>query len=165
MTPHHRMESHRWDSALDPEVVPLFLMLQWARTASIDTMRPLLAKHGFTAAEFDVLATLRNAPSPHCLTPSQIQAEVVITSGGLTKVMLHLEERGLVQRRQQEEDMRVKPVSLTEAGKAVVEAAMAELVVATGQWIRGCLDGSEIATLTALLAKLAAPPATRGRRS
>lgn len=165
MTPHNRMESHRWDSALDPEVVPLFLMLQWARAASLDTMRPLLAKHGCTAAEFDVLATLRNAPAPHCLTPSQIQAEVVITSGGLTKVMLHLEERRLVQRRQQEEDMRVKPVALTEAGKALVEVAMAELVAASGQWIRGRLDGNEIATLTALLAKLAAPAATPGRCS
>ncbi|MBK7079197.1 MAG: hypothetical protein IPH55_00175 [Betaproteobacteria bacterium] len=56
----NRMDSHRWDSALDPQVVPLFLALQGAHARSLDSMRPPLVRHGLSLAEFDVLATLRN---------------------------------------------------------------------------------------------------------
>ena len=68
----NRMDSHQWDSALDPEVVPLFLHLQWAQARSLQEMRPVLLRHGLSVAEFDVLATLRNAPAPYEMTPSQM---------------------------------------------------------------------------------------------
>ena len=150
-----RMATHQWDSSVDPEVVPLFLSLQWAQGQSLCHMRPILAEYGLSMAEFDVLATLRNAPEPHRMTPSQVQEEMVITSGGLTKIMLQLETRGLVGRLRQEGDMRVKPVCLTAAGKALIEAAMAQVVGASGAWVRRVLDRDEIATLTRLLGKLA----------
>lgn len=152
-----RMDSHQWDSSLDPEISPLFLALQWAHRRSIDVMQPLLVKSGLSAAEFDVLATLRNAPAAHDMTPSEIQREVVITSGGLTKVMLQLEARGLVKRLQLQNDLRVKPVQLTDEGKQKIEAAMTELLGATGAWLRKTLDAGEIGQLTALLSKTLAP--------
>ncbi|HNH16665.1 MarR family transcriptional regulator [Zoogloea sp.] len=148
-------DSPRWDHSLDSRVVPLFLALQGARARSLETMRPVLARYGLSLAEFDVLATLRNAPPPHELTPSQLQAEVVITSGGLTKVMLHLEGRGLVLRRQAADDARVKPAALTPAGAAQIEAAMAEVVAATGAWLRAALSDAEMARLQTVLARLA----------
>lgn len=151
----NRMDRHQWDSAIDPQVVPLFLMLQWAQARSIQTMRPILIKHGLSSAEFDILATLRNSPLPHQMTPSQIQDQVVITSGGLTKVMIQLEVRGLVKRLQLANDMRVKPVRLTASGRRSVELAMIDVVGAGGQWIRSALDDAEIKSLTGLLAKLA----------
>ena len=110
--PAGRMTSHRWDSSLDPAVSPLFLNLQWAHARSLDLMKPLLVRHVLSAAEFDVLATLRNADAPHELTPTQVQDRVVITSGGLTKIMLQLESRDLVRRLQLDDDQRVKPVRL-----------------------------------------------------
>lgn len=152
------MDSHQWDSALDPAVAPLFLSLQWAHARSIDVMRPLLLRHGLSAAEFDVLATLRNAPAPHELTPSQIQDEVVITSGGLTKVMLQLEGRGLVVRHQSQDDLRVKPARLTDAGRAGIERAMADTVAATGDWLRSALDHAQMQQLQALLRALVDAP-------
>lgn len=149
-----RMETHRWDCAIDPEIVPLVLGLHWAHAQAIQHIRPVLTRHGLTAAEFDVLATLRNAVAPHHMTPSQIQNEVVITSGGLTKVMLQLAERGLVERLRGTGDQRVKPVCLTPEGKAVIESALAEAVAASGRWVRGPLSKGEVATLTRLLGKL-----------
>ncbi len=149
-----RMATHQWDSSIDPETVPLLLALQWAQIRSIDSMKPLLVKHGLSVAEFDVLATLRNAPSPHEMIPKAIQDEVVITSGGLTKVMLQLESRELVKRLQVESDLRVKPVRLMPKGRKLIERAMAELVAATGEWIRTSLAPEEISRLTALLGKL-----------
>ena len=155
MPQQNRMQHHQWDSALDPQTVPLFLQLQWAQAQSLRTMRPMLEKFALSAVEFDVLATLRNAPAPHQLTPSAIQAAVVITSGGLTKVMLQLEARGLVTRRQQEHDLRVKPVCLSDSGKQLIESAMIETVANTGQWLRERLNATEISQLTQLLERLA----------
>lgn len=152
------MDSHQWDAALDPEGVPLFLHMQWAQARSIDSMRPLLLKHQLSIAEFDVLATLRNSPAPHEMTPSQIQDEVVITSGGLTKVMLQLEERELVVRLQSEADLRVKPVRLTASGKRMIEAAMKEMVGVTGAWFRAALSEKEMERLAVLLKKLVETP-------
>lgn len=151
----NRMDSHQWDSGFDPQTVPLFLQLQWAQAQSLQTMRPMLEKFALSAVEFDVLATLHNAPAPHQMTPSMIQDAVVISSGGLTKVLLQLETRALVTRRQLADDLRIKPVCLTAAGAALVELAMAETVANTGHWLRQRLDAAEISQLTTLLAKLA----------
>lgn len=150
-----RMSTHRWDTSLDPEVAPLFLYLQWAQARSLGTMKPMLAIHGLSMAEFDVLATLRNAKPPYELTPKDIQEEVVITSGGLTKIMLQLESRALVTRLQQETDLRVKPIRLTAQGKRLIEKAMGMMVKETGAWIRESLDQREIKRLTEMLAKIA----------
>ena len=75
----NRMDSHQWDSALDPEVVPLFPHVQWAQARALQEMRQVLLRHGLSVAEFDVLATLRNAPAPYEMTPPQIQQDMVIT--------------------------------------------------------------------------------------
>ncbi|MBK9704268.1 MAG: MarR family transcriptional regulator [Betaproteobacteria bacterium] len=152
------MDSHPWDSALDPQVVPLFLALQWAHARSLDSMRPPLVRHGLSLAEFDVLATLRNTPPPHEATPSRIQDAMVITSGGLTKLMRQLEGRGLVRRLQFEDDLRVKPVRLTPKGARLIEAAMAEAVGLTGDWIKRALDATQIELLTTLLTKCVQAP-------
>ena len=148
------MSSHQWDTAIDQEISPLFLNLQWAQAKSIDVIRPLMAKYQVSLAEFDVLATLRNAPSPHELTPTQIQNEVVITSGGLTKILLQLERRGLVKRLIQKDDLRIKPVTLTTQGKTLIEVAMVDVMKTTSQWIRVRLDQEQMKQLTVLLRQL-----------
>ncbi|MDE1545732.1 MarR family transcriptional regulator [Dechloromonas agitata] len=152
------LHTHQWDNAIDPQIAPLFLALQWAHRRSIEQMQPLLAEFRLSSAEFDVLATLRNAPPPYELTPSQVQDEVVITSGGLTKVMLQLASRGLVERPEFGDDRRVKPVRLTAAGITAIEAAMSRMIDTTGQWIRSALAAGDIAQLTALLRQLIDAP-------
>lgn len=132
------------------------LELHQAQGQAFAQARAVWTKHGLTSAEFDVLATLRNAPPPHELTPSQLQESVLITSGGLTKVMRQLEARKLVARSQQEIDQRVKPIKLARPGKRLVEKAMAELVAIFGKQVRAVLAAQEIATLTGLLRKLVA---------
>lgn len=154
MTRNTSMQTHQWDCSLAPEISPLFLALQWAHQRSLTAMQPVLEKFRLSAAEFDVLATLRNAPTPHQMTPAQIQYQVVITSGGLTKVMLQLAARGLVERSQSQDDLRVKPVRLSATGCQAIEAAMQAMQEANGQWLRGALAAEEIAQLTRLLRKI-----------
>ncbi|MDO9008935.1 MAG: MarR family transcriptional regulator [Thiobacillus sp.] len=102
-----------------------------------------------------MLATLRNAPAPHELTPTQLQDSLLITSGGLTKVMLQLETRNLVIRSRHQTDQRVKPIKLTPAGKRLVEKAMRELAATSSAWVRSILEANEISLLTGMLRKLA----------
>lgn len=149
------MQNHTWDSSLDPEIVPLFLALQWAHRRSHEAMKPLLLKHALSMAEFDVLATLRNAPAPHELTPKALQDAMVITSGGLTKILLQLAARGLVRRSQRNEDLRIKPACLSEAGKILIETAMHDVLAASSRWLRTRLASAELKELTGLLRKIA----------
>jgi DNA-binding MarR family transcriptional regulator len=155
MTPPKKTPRHEWSESHAPETMPLMLHLHRAQGLAFARARALWARHDLTPAEFDILATLRNAPPPHELTPSQLQDSVMITSGGLTKVMQQLEARNLVTRSRQQLDLRIKPIKLTHSGKRLVERAMAELAATSGAWVRGVLDAKEIGVLTKLLGKLA----------
>lgn len=155
MTAPTQMPRHDWSAGHAPDTMPLMLRLHWVQGLAFSQAQDVWARHGLTPAEFDVLATLRNAPPPFELTPSQLQASLMITSGGLTKVMARLEAGKLVARSRSGADQRIKPIRLTSSGKRLVEKAMAELAAVAGTWVRGRLSASEIGVLTELLQRLA----------
>lgn len=158
MTPPRTRPRHAWSESHAPATLPLVLHLHQARETTFARIRPLLARHALTPAQFDVLATLRNAPPPYRLTPSRLRACLLITSGGLTKVMRQLEARDLVLRSQDVHDQRVKPIQLTHAGRALIEDAMTEASSVADGWLRGILSETEIATLNTLLQRLVDAP-------
>jgi DNA-binding MarR family transcriptional regulator len=149
------ISTHRlnWPGSMEAEVVALLFSLHRAHDVARSRAMAVWSRHGLTSAEFDVLATLRRSPVPRELTPSEIQNSLLITSGGLTKVMLSLESKGLVSRSRNEQDQRIRPVRLTVSGKRLVERAMTELTSVTGAAIRSSLTADEIAALTVLLGK------------
>jgi DNA-binding MarR family transcriptional regulator len=151
------LEMHRqhWSEDLDLDTIALTFRLHRAHERVMAPGRAVFARHGLTAAELDVLATLRRTPPPRQLTPSEVQSLLLITSGGLTKVMDKLEARGLVERPRHAADQRVRPVKLTAAGKRLVEKAMAEVMAASTAQLREALTEKELVQLTALLGKLA----------
>ena len=93
-------------------------------------IRPLLddvfARHGLESWEFDVLATLLRSGEPHRLTPGQLLASTMITSGAMTNRLDRLEQRGLVTRAKSPDDGRQVLVTLTEAGRVNVDAAVTD---------------------------------------
>lgn len=151
----NHMSHHGWDVSLDPHTVPVFLWLQWAHRRSLQPMQPTLARHALSSAEFDLLATLRNAEPDYTLTPSQLLEQMLLTSGGLSKVMAQLEARGLIARLCRDDDRRIKPVQLTTDGQALIEQAMADAVAKAGAWLRTALSGEELTQLTGLLQRVA----------
>ncbi|MDP1926448.1 MAG: MarR family transcriptional regulator [Thiobacillus sp.] len=155
MTSPKQLPRHEWAESHEPETMPMVLFLHHAQGLSFNLARTVWTRNGLAPAEFDVLATLRNAPAPHELTPTQLQDSLLITSGGLTKVMLQLETRNLVIRSRHQTDQRVKPIKLTPAGKRLVEKAMRELAATSSAWVRGILEANEISLLTGMLRKLA----------
>ena len=62
-------------------------------------IEPIFAAHGVTGGEFDVLAALRRAGRPYRLSPTELSRALIVTSGGMTKRLNALEDRGLIRRR------------------------------------------------------------------
>ncbi|MGK9063748.1 MarR family winged helix-turn-helix transcriptional regulator [Stutzerimonas chloritidismutans] len=83
-----------------------------------------LAPLDLTPASFEVLAALRVQPAPHQLTPTDLYEAMLISSGGLTKLVKTLERRGLVTRPFSDDDRRSRPIALTAEGRALAEHAM-----------------------------------------
>ena len=144
-----------WTIAHDPLIMPFFLNLERARKVSHARARIIWDRHALTPAEFDVLAILRNAEEPHELTPGQIQDRVLITSGGLTKVIHLLEEKQYVERSVAQDDNRVKPVRLTAAGSHCITRTMRDLADMTRDWLKSTFEEDDIRIATQVLRKIA----------
>ncbi|GGE82066.1 MarR family transcriptional regulator [Stappia taiwanensis] len=108
--------------------------------------------HGLNAASFDVLATLRRAGPPYALSPSDLVAWTMVTSGTMTNRIDRLEKAGLVRRDRNPEDGRGFVVALTEAGFALIDAAVSAHVDNQHRMMAP-LTPEERRTLDRLLAK------------
>lgn len=108
------------------------------------------ARHGLTAANFDILATLRRAGEPFALSPGDLLATAMITSGTMTARIDQLEKMHLVERVPNPQDGRGVIVRLTPAGRALVDAAVTSHV-ATQARLVAPLTAEERATLDGLL--------------
>lgn len=82
------------------------------------------ARFGMTLWEFDVLASLRRAGQPFCLTPTALFSTLMVTSGTMTHRMKSLETRGLVQRLPNPQDARSMLVQLTDQGLELIDRAV-----------------------------------------
>src|SRR5690606_17581665 len=65
-----------------------------------------LSAHGLTGPSFDVLATLRRSGPPYALSPGDLLATMMITSGTMTNRIDQLEKAGLVKRTSNPKDGR-----------------------------------------------------------
>ncbi|GAU81859.1 MarR family winged helix-turn-helix transcriptional regulator [Bosea sp. BIWAKO-01] len=115
-------------------------------------MEKTFAEHGLNSASFDVLATLRRSGPPYSLSPGDLLATMMITSGTLTNRIDQLEKAGLVERTHNPEDRRSFIISLTERGFAIIEAAVTAHVATQAQ-LSSILSADENAALNALLGK------------
>ena len=141
----------------DVDVSPLEVLSRVARLARhLDRQRSLVfARHDLETWMFDVLSALRRADGQQ-LSPGQLLAQTLVTSGTMTNRIDRLEERGLVRRRPDPSDARSVRVQLTAAGRRRVDGALEDLA-AREDAILGTLDASERATLAALLRRVVAP--------
>jgi DNA-binding MarR family transcriptional regulator len=80
-----------------------------------DSDRGLLASHGISVREFDVLITLFNAPD-HCLRMSEPAQRVMLSPSGLTRLVERLERAHMVERQNDTTDGRSFRAVLTDQG-------------------------------------------------
>ncbi|MDO5726654.1 MAG: MarR family transcriptional regulator [Bowdeniella nasicola] len=84
--------------------------------------------HGLVIWEFDVLSALRRAGKPYELTPGQLMASTLVSSGTMTNRIDRMVDHGLVVRHADPQDRRVVRVRITTDGMRRVDRAMAELL-------------------------------------
>ena len=147
-----------WRHALpDLDVSPLEVLSRVTRLARhLDRQRTIVfARHDLETWTFDVLSALRRVDGEQ-LSPGQLLAQTLVTSGTMTNRIDRLEERGLVRRRPDPTDARSVRVQLTAAGRRRVDAALKDLV-AREHAILGSLDEAERASLAGLLRRVVAP--------
>jgi len=80
-----------------------------------DSDQGLLASHGISMREFDVLITLFNAPDRR-LRMSELAQRVMLSPSGLTRLVERLERRHLVERQHDIRDARSFRAVLTDQG-------------------------------------------------
>jgi DNA-binding MarR family transcriptional regulator len=106
--------------------------------------------HGLTFVQWVTLMRLRDEPS---LTAGDLCRDLHHDSGAFTRVLDHLEERGLVRRARRESDRRVVWLSLTDAGRHAVESMLPIVVNRLNHALQD-FTAAEVATLAKLLRRL-----------
>ncbi len=114
----------------DLDVAPMHVLSRVNRLARhLDiARREAFAAHDLEAGEFDVLAALRRSGKPYELSPSQLIASNLVTSGTMTNRIDRLEQKNLVTRKPDPNDGRGVLVKLTTAGQNAVDAALTDLL-------------------------------------
>ena len=115
-------------------------------------MEPVFARHGLNLASFDVLATLRRSAPPHQLSPGELMANTMVTSGTMTNRIDQLVKAKLVNRIRNPEDGRGFQIALTKRGLRVIDEAVTEHVANLDR-LTGGLTESEFKRLDRLLAR------------
>lgn len=144
--------------APDLDVTPMEVLSRITRLARhLDlARRDAFAVHGLDSWEFDVLAALRREGSPYTLSPGQLVAQTLLTSGTMTNRIDRLEARGLVERLPDPADRRGVHVRLLVPGKRAVDGALRDLMVAEQAFL-AWLSPSERTAVADLLRRLLEP--------
>ena len=112
------------------DVTPLEILSRISRLARrLDLARgAAFSEHGLDGWEFDVLSALRRAGRPYELSPGQLVAQTLVTSGTMTNRVDRLLARGFVERQPDPRDRRGVIVRLTPDGMRTVDAALDDLL-------------------------------------
>ncbi len=113
----------------------------------------LLATHGLTINDYDVLAQLNRAPE-QALKRVDLVEKVLLTPSGITRLLKGLEEAGYVSNRPCAEDARVTYAVLTAKGSKKLEQATKTHVASVRALFSERFEHSELETLASLLERL-----------
>jgi DNA-binding MarR family transcriptional regulator len=126
----------------DLDVSPMGIIGRLHRLAGrLDAeLRTVFAAAGLGDGDFDVLACLRRSDPPHELTPSDLVASTMVTSGAITKRIDRLERAGLVTRTVSDADARSRRITLTEKGFRLVDDLVEKHVANEHRLVSGLSD-------------------------
>lgn len=108
---------------LDPSPQGVIGRLHRVGLAVTARLTPVFAEYGLTEAEFDLLAALRRSDPDNGIAAGELASHTMVTTGGLTKRVDRLEQRGLVARRGSASDGRRRVIYLTANGRDLIDRA------------------------------------------
>ena len=113
-------------------------------------MEKVFTEFGLNRSSFDVLATLRRSGNPYTLSPSEMLATLMVTSGTMTNRIDQLEKMGYVTRQVNPEDGRGFLVSLTPQGLELIERVIVKHTQNQARLVE-CLSADQQQTLNHVL--------------
>ncbi len=115
-----RNPAHSRRKALKPYPHSLPAILMRAREAVMARVRPTLREYEVTEPQWRVLRTLSSLEE---IEVTQLADLVFLLPSSLSRILRDLGERGLIQRRTSDADLRRGLVSISDKGMALIEAA------------------------------------------
>jgi DNA-binding MarR family transcriptional regulator len=113
----------------------------------------LSADHGLNLSAYEALLRLARAPDSR-MRRVDLANGLLLTAGGVTRLLDGLEREGFVAREECSSDRRVSYAVLTEAGRAKLRKASKSHVRQIGELLGGPYDEHELEQLVALLDRL-----------
>jgi DNA-binding MarR family transcriptional regulator len=110
---------------LDPSPIGIIGRISRLARELEQRLEPVYAQHGLEPGWHDVLASLRRTGPPYRLRPSEFTSALMLTSSGTTKRLDRLEQAGLIARDPDPDDRRGTLISLTPAGRELIDAVTA----------------------------------------
>jgi DNA-binding MarR family transcriptional regulator len=135
---------------LDPSPQGIIGRLHRIALRLTDDLVAVYAEHGLGEGEFDILATLRRGGAPYALTPTELAAQTMVTSGAITKRVDRCVAQGWVTRERSEDDGRGRVIALTAAGRELIDTAFTAHLANEARLLATFDDGDR-ATLARLL--------------
>ncbi|MCV7103627.1 MarR family winged helix-turn-helix transcriptional regulator [Mycobacterium palustre] len=125
-------------------------LLKQAFHFSLTTVNEAISDHGVTAAQIGLMRQLANEPG---LSGAELARRLLITPQGAQLALTTLERRGLVERKQDPQHGRIMQAYLTDEGRAITMAALADAITAH-ESVFGVLTADEQRLLHDLLARV-----------
>lgn len=138
---------------LDPSPIGVIGRISRLARELEQRLEPVYREQGLEPGWYDVLATLRRSGPPYRLRPTEFTRSLMLTSSGTTKRLDRLERAGLIAREPDPGDRRGTLISLTEAGRALIDAATAAHL-ANEDRLLGALPEADRRRLADLLRRL-----------
>jgi DNA-binding MarR family transcriptional regulator len=117
------------------------------------SMAETATSFGLTMQDWELLSALRRVGPPYRLSPSQLAADLMLSSGAMTARLDRLEKAGLIRRRPDPADRRAVRVELTEKGSTTWGDAV-DVQAERERRIAAALSEREKAALNGLLRRL-----------
>ncbi len=143
-------------STLDDERITEFgLFVEASRRLNHIMESSLRNQHGITSVEFEAMLRIGRSPERH-MSMTQLADEMVLTSGGITRLIDRLTEAGHVIRVSCPSDRRVQWAHLTDAGVEKVATILETHLADLDRHFFSAMSADEKATLLPVLDRLRA---------
>jgi MarR family 2-MHQ and catechol resistance regulon transcriptional repressor len=137
----------------DDRITSYGLMVEASRRLQRTFERTLRETHGLSTVAFEALLRIGRSEGRQ-MSMSDLGAQMVLTSGGVTRLVDRLEGAGLVERHRCAEDRRVQWAQLTERGLELAEAATRTHLADLEDHFVSEMSPDEYATVTSVMDRL-----------